>query len=106
MSDWIDVIPAAELAPDDHRVVDIDDTAIAVFNIDGDFLAIEDLCTHDYGALAGGCIENGQIICPRHGAHFDIRTGEALSPPAYEPVATFPVRIHEGMVQVRDDRDD
>ena len=56
--------------------------------------------------LTGGCVEEGRVMCPRHGAWFDIRTGEALTPPAYEPVATFPVRIHDGTVQIRDDRND
>lgn len=104
MSDWIDVAPVSELAPGAYKVVDVDDAAIAVFNLDGEFYAIEDVCTHDYAELTGGDIEGHEIVCPRHGARFDIRTGEALTPPAYEPVATLPVRVENGMVQVRDDR--
>ena len=106
MSAWTNVAPTGELGPDEYLTVDIDDVAIAVFNLDGEYFAIEDVCTHDFGTLTGGCVVDGRIMCPRHGAHFDIRTGEALTPPAYEPVATFPVRIREGIVQVRDDRDD
>jgi len=56
MADWTDVAPADELAPGDYRVVDIDDALIAVFNVDGEFYAIEDVCTHDYETLTGGCI--------------------------------------------------
>ena len=104
MTDWTDVAPAEEIAPGDYKVVDIDDALIAVFNVDGEFYAIEDVCTHDYETLTGGCIEGDEIICPRHGARFNIKTGEALTPPAYEAVATLPVRIENGMVQVRDDR--
>ena len=104
MSDWTDVAPADELAPGQYRVVDVDDTQIAVFNIGGEFHAIEDVCTHDYETLTGGCIEGAEIVCPRHGARFNIITGEALTPPAYEPVATLPVRVQNGMVQVKDDR--
>ena len=104
MSDWTDVASADELAPGQYRVVDVDDTQIAVFNIGGEFYAIEDVCTHDYETLTGGCIEGAEIICPRHGARFNIITGEALTPPAYEPVATLPVRVENGMVQVKDDR--
>ena len=106
MSDWKPVAAAGGFGPGEYRVVDLDDTTVAVFNLDGEYFAIEDVCTHDFGALTGGCVEGGRIMCPRHGACFDIRTGEALTPPAYEPVATFPVRVHEGMIQVRDDRDD
>lgn len=103
MSTWTDVAAAGEVGPGEYRVVDIDDVAIAVFNLDGEYFAIEDVCTHDFGTLTGGCVEDGQVMCPRHGAYFDIRTGEALTPPAYEPVATFPVRVHDGIVQVRGD---
>jgi nitrite reductase/ring-hydroxylating ferredoxin subunit len=53
---------------------------------------------------AEGTLEGDQIICPRHGAHFCIKTGEALTPPAYEPIVTFPVRVENGIVQVCDDR--
>ena len=104
MSDWVDVAPVAEFAPGSYKVVDIDDAMIAVFNLDGEFYAIEDVCTHDYAELTGGDIEGHEIVCPRHGARFNIKTGEALAPPAYEPVATLPVRIENGIVQVKDDR--
>jgi 3-phenylpropionate/trans-cinnamate dioxygenase ferredoxin subunit len=106
MSDWIDVMPAAALPPGEPAVVELDDTNVAVFNVDGEFFAIQDVCTHDGEELTGGPMEGDQIICPRHGARFCVRTGEALSPPAYEPVHTFPVRVVDGMVQFRDDRFD
>ena len=106
MSDWIDVVSAADLAPGAFHVVDVEDTQIAVFNVDGDFFAIEDLCSHDLACLTEGDVEGGEVVCPIHGARFDLRTGEALTPPAYEPVPTFPVRVEAGMVQVRDDRFD
>ncbi|MCC6610859.1 MAG: non-heme iron oxygenase ferredoxin subunit [Burkholderiales bacterium] len=104
MSGWVDVCPAAEFAPGEHRVVDVDGARVAVFNLDGEFHALEDVCTHDGGELAGGEVAGGEIVCPRHGARFLICTGEALSAPAYEPTAKFPVRIENGVVQVRDDR--
>ena len=104
MSDWIRVSPAAEFPPGTHRVVEVDGVQVAVFNINGQYYAIEDVCTHDGGILTGGPIDNDQVICPRHGARFSIRTGEALSPPAYEPVATLPVRVQDDVVEVRDDR--
>jgi 3-phenylpropionate/trans-cinnamate dioxygenase ferredoxin subunit len=104
MSDWVDVAPAEELRPGQHRLVDIDDAEIAVFNVDGEFFAIEDVCTHDGGELACGVLVDDAIECPRHGARFSLRTGAVLAPPAYEPIAVFPVRIENGMVQVKDDR--
>ena len=104
MSDWISVAKAAELAPGSHRVVDVDGASVAVFNVGGDYYAIEDVCTHDGGQLTGGTIEGDEIVCPRHGARFCIKTGAALTAPAYEPVPTFPVRVENGEVQVRDNR--
>ncbi|MFN7098162.1 MAG: Rieske 2Fe-2S domain-containing protein, partial [Gammaproteobacteria bacterium] len=59
----------------------------------GHFYAIQDLCTHDGGDLAGGEIEDDEIICPRHGARFCIMTGEVRTPPAYEDIETFAVKI-------------
>jgi 3-phenylpropionate/trans-cinnamate dioxygenase ferredoxin subunit len=104
MSDWVDVAPASELAAGTWRSIDLDGAMVAVFNLDGDYYAIEDVCTHDAGILTGGTLECDEIVCPRHGAHFSIKTGKVLTPPAYEDVTTFPVRVHEGMVQVRDPR--
>lgn len=104
MSDWVTVVRVSELAPGSHRVVDVDGTSVVVFNLDGEYHAIEDVCTHDGGQLTGGTIEGGEIVCPRHGARFSIRTGEALTAPAYEPVPKFPVRVENGVIQVRDDR--
>lgn len=104
MAEWIDVAIASELEPGSYRVVDVDDVRIAIFNIDGELFAIEDVCTHDYETLTGGAICGEEITCPRHGAKFNIKTGLALCAPAYEPVAVFPVRIENGVVQVIDDR--
>jgi 3-phenylpropionate/trans-cinnamate dioxygenase ferredoxin subunit len=104
MSDWVTVARVGELAPGERRIVDVDGAQAVVFNLDGQYYAIEDVCTHDSGQLTGGKVEGDQIICPRHGARFCIRTGAALTAPAYEPTATFPVRIENDEIQVRDNR--
>ena len=104
MSEWIDVAAEIELAPGTWRTIDVDGTDVAVFNLDGAYYAIEDVCTHDGGVLTGGEVDGDVIVCPRHGARFSIRTGEVLAPPAYEDVPTFPVRVEAGIVQVRDAR--
>jgi 3-phenylpropionate/trans-cinnamate dioxygenase ferredoxin component len=107
VSEWLNVDAAVAIAPGSYQVVENDDVRIAVFNIDGAFYAIEDLCTHDYSTLTGGDLNGDEITCPLHGATFCLRTGEALTPPAYEDVPTFPVQItDEGVVQVRDNRFD
>lgn len=104
MSGWVNAGLVEEIPPGSHKVIDVDDVMVAVFNVEGKFYAIEDVCTHDGGILTGGPIAGCIITCPRHGATFDVRTGEALTAPAYEPTAKFPVRIENGMVQVKDDR--
>jgi 3-phenylpropionate/trans-cinnamate dioxygenase ferredoxin subunit len=104
MSDWVAVARSDEIAPGHCKVIEVDGVMIAVFNVNGQHLAIEDVCTHDGGELASGTVEGEQVICPRHGARFCLRSGQALTPPAYEPVHCYPVRNEGGLIQVRDDR--
>jgi len=100
----VTVTRADELQPGQWRTVDVDGARVVVFNLDGEYYAIEDVCTHDGGQLTGGHVEGDEIVCPRHGARFCIRTGVALTAPAYEPTYKFPVRVENGEIQVRDDR--
>jgi 3-phenylpropionate/trans-cinnamate dioxygenase ferredoxin subunit len=100
MANWLDVAGTEELAPGSRRVVDINGVAVAVFNLGGEFFAIQDICPHDGGELANGKLEGEVIVCPRHGARFSIKTGAVLGPPAYEDVRSYPVRADNGRVQV------
>ena len=104
VSSWIDVVTEDELPPGQVHVVDFEGIEVAVFNIAGQYFAIEDVCTHDGSEISTGCLYDHVIECPRHGARFDVRTGEVLGPPAYEPVQTFKVRVQNGMIQVCGDR--
>jgi len=104
MSDWIDVAGVYEIGPKECKTVLMRGVQVAVFNIEGGFFAIEDECSHEASPLSDGSVEGDIVICAKHGARFSLRNGEALSPPAYEPVAIFPVRIQDGRVQVRDNR--
>jgi 3-phenylpropionate/trans-cinnamate dioxygenase ferredoxin component len=99
----LDVGPLDELPPGSVKIVRAGELALGVYNIDGELRAIEDRCSHDDGPLCEGDWDpdEGVVVCPRHGANFDIRTGEPLTLPAYEPVETFPVRVDEnGIVKV------
>jgi len=100
MSEWIDVSKQSELAVGGRTVVQTDAGEIAVFNLAGEYYAIEDICSHDGGELASGDCEGDQIICPRHGARFCIKSGKSLTPPAYEDIESFPVRVSAGVIQV------
>ena len=97
------VCPVEELPPGEVRVVLAGELAIGVYNAGGELYAIEDRCSHDDGPLAEGDWEPDEYvaICPRHGSRFDIRTGRALTLPAYQPVETFPVFVEDGMIKVR-----
>lgn len=97
---WVRAASAASLPPGDYATVEVDGVFVAIFNVGGEFLAVEDVCTHDGGGLAGGAVEGDQVICPRHGARFCLRTGRALSPPAYEPVRSYQTRVVDGHVEV------
>lgn len=104
MTDWIDVIAENALANGENIIVDVDGTDVAVFKLDGQFYAIEDVCTHDGAEIASGQLEGDEIICPRHGARFCLKTGAVKAAPAYEAISCFPIRIENGRVQVRDNR--
>ena len=94
--------PLVELPPGTMKLVEHGRLRIGVFNCDGALHAIEDRCTHDDGPLCLGRWDREActIVCPRHGASFDLRSGRALSLPAYLPARTFPVRIEEGIVMI------
>jgi 3-phenylpropionate/trans-cinnamate dioxygenase ferredoxin subunit len=100
MSDWVDVAATSEIAPGSYEVYDLEDARIILFNHDGEFYALEDLCTHDMSELSGGEFCGEEVTCPRHGALFNIKTGEALTPPAYEPARVFLVQVVDDIVQV------
>ncbi len=93
-----------ELAPDEILQVFVEGRApIAVYNLDGEFFATDDTCTHGDASLAEGDIEDGEVVCPFHMGAFDIRTGEATAPPCVIPIRSYPVRIEGGTVYIEVD---
>ena len=106
MSEWVSVAATSEISPGNYEVYDLEDARVIVFNLDGEFHALEDLCTHDMSELSGGEFCGEEVTCPRHGALFNIKTGEALTPPAYEPARVFPVQVLDGVIQVGKPDDD
>lgn len=104
---WVRVCATSELLPGETCVAWDGDTAILVCNYDGAFYALEDRCSHQDFELSAGVFDPAMatIECVLHGAKFDVRDGQALSAPAYTPVAKFPVKVEAGSVWTRDDRD-
>jgi 3-phenylpropionate/trans-cinnamate dioxygenase ferredoxin component len=99
----LDVCPVEELPPCSVRIVYAGDIAVGVYNLAGEYCGLEDRCSHDDGPLCEGDFDcdEGVAVCPRHGANIDIRSGRALTLPAVEPVATYPVRVVDGIVKVQ-----
>jgi len=98
--DYIVVGEASELLNGERLFLEIEGEPIVVFNISGEYFAIGDLCSHDNGPLGDGDLEGYKIICPRHGARFDLRNGKALSLPAILDTPSYPVRIRDGKIEV------
>jgi len=101
MSEWFDFTNEAALTSSHPIVKVINGQPIALFNLDGEYYAIEDLCTHQGLPLSDGSIEGNEITCPYHGAKFCIKTGAVMSPPAFEDLPVFEVRTVDGVVQVK-----
>ena len=79
MGEFVKAASTAEIAPGQSRLVILKGKQIALFNIDGDFFALDNLCTHEEGPLAEGEIEGHEVTCPWHGAKFDIRTAKSCA---------------------------
>ncbi len=103
MSKLIKLAKTNELAPGQCKSMEIAGERIALFNVDGKFYALKDVCTHDGGILTGGAVRGHIVECPRHGAQFDIRTGAVVRMPAYVGVETYHVQIDGDEIFVKFD---
>jgi 3-phenylpropionate/trans-cinnamate dioxygenase ferredoxin subunit len=99
-NEFITVASTDEISPGERLVVEYGRRWVVIFNVDGSYYAVEDICTHDDGPLAEGKLDGCVIECPRHGATFDIRTGKVLSAPALVDVPTYTVRIVDNQIQI------
>ena len=99
-SKWIDIGSADQVSETVSLAAEIDGGPVVVVRCGTELYAVEDRCTHDGESLSGAQVEGCQIICPRHGSRFCLRTGEALTPPAYEPLRTYRAREENGRVLV------
>ena len=97
---WVDVGAAAAVGEAAPLSVEVEGVHLIIVRCGKEFYAVEDRCTHDGESLGEAEVQDCQVICPRHGSHFCLRTGEALTPPAYEPLRTYRVREQNGRLQV------
>jgi 3-phenylpropionate/trans-cinnamate dioxygenase ferredoxin component len=90
---WIKIAEMADVPPGTGRTTNVEGRLIALFNVEGSFHALDDLCSHMGGSLGKGRLTNRQVICPWHGARFDVNTGRVMSPPAGSGVQSYAVRV-------------
>jgi len=98
--EFVAVADVGDVPPGERLFVEIDQNTIVVFSIAGQYYAIADLCSHDNGPLGDGDLDGIEIICPRHGARFDVRNGKVLSLPAVEDIPAYPVKVVDGEIQI------
>ena len=101
MTDYQLACSMADVDEGGMLLVELEDRLAIVFNVDGQYYCLDDVCTHDGGPLSEGKLEGCQIACPRHGARFDVTSGQALSMPATEPTGCHEVKLDDGKVYVK-----
>lgn len=98
--EFVEIAPVSELPNGERLFLEIEDRAIVIFNIADQLFAIGDICSHDDGPLGDGDLEGFNIVCPRHGAEFDVKTGKAVQMPAVVDIPAYPIKITDGMIQL------
>jgi 3-phenylpropionate/trans-cinnamate dioxygenase ferredoxin component len=101
MANWIDVCDETHFPVGSYQVFAWNGLSLLVFNIHGEFYALENRCTHEDQTLDGGDLDGEEIICPWHGAGFCVKTGLATRDPGYGCIKTFPVRCIAGKIQIQ-----
>ena len=98
--EFVEIAPADQLPAGERLFVEVEGHSIVIFNIGGTLYAIGDVCSHDGGPLGDGDLDGFNVICPRHGARFDVRSGEALLLPAVQDIPAYPVRVRDGTIEL------
>jgi 3-phenylpropionate/trans-cinnamate dioxygenase ferredoxin component len=94
------VSPVDQLVAGERMFVEIAGKPLVIIRVGDQYFAFDDLCTHDDGPVGDGEVEGQEIVCPRHGGRFDMRTGKATGLPAVVDIQTYPVRIHQGNIEI------
>ena len=97
---WISITRTENIPPREGRAVKAGELEIAIFNVNGRFLAIENACPHKGGPLCDGIVTGTAVVCPLHGRHFDLETGMPVRASEPDCLAVFPVRVEDGVIQL------
>jgi naphthalene 1,2-dioxygenase system ferredoxin subunit len=98
---WVKAADRGDVATGDVLGVVIGGRDIALYDLDGEVFATDNICTHAYARLSDGWLDRGEIECPLHAGRFDVRTGKATAPPCTEDLKTLPVRVVGDEIQVK-----
>ena len=103
MSEYLRVARTADLAPGSMTRVMVAGHPVVLVNLDGEVFAIDDTCSHEEASLSQGTLSGEVVVCPKHGARFNVKTGRVLALPAVRSVAVYPVRVEGGEILVAPD---
>jgi 3-phenylpropionate/trans-cinnamate dioxygenase ferredoxin subunit len=95
---FIEIAPVSDLPVNERLFLEVGELPVVVYNLNGEFYATGDVCSHDHGPIGEGKIESYEVICPRHGARFDIRSGKVTRFPAARDIPSYPVKIENGKI--------
>jgi naphthalene 1,2-dioxygenase ferredoxin component len=98
---WLKAAKRGDLAEGEVLGVLVSGKEIALYDLDGELHATDDICTHAYAKLSDGWLDKGEIECPLHAGRFDVKTGAATSPPCVDPIKTYEVRVAGDEIQVK-----
>jgi 3-phenylpropionate/trans-cinnamate dioxygenase ferredoxin subunit len=98
--EFVEIAPISDLPNGERLFIEVEGKSIVIVNIASQFFAIADICTHDDGPLGDGDLEGFNIVCPRHGGEFDIRTGQAVQMPAVVDIPAYPVKVVDGAIHI------
>lgn len=99
--DWIDTGVTSNMSLGSMVPIRLGSMSIAIYNVEGVIYATDNICTHAYAVLTDGWLDGDVIECPLHGGRFKVKTGEALGDPVMCNLRTFPVRVHDGVIQIK-----
>lgn len=97
-AEYYEIAPASELPAGERLFVEIEGKSLVIFNIAGQYFSIADICSHDNGPVGEGDLEGFNVVCPRHGGEFDVRTGKAVQLPVVVDIPAYPVEVRDGII--------
>ena len=95
---WVDAAAADDVPADDVVGIDVQGRDVALYSVEGDIFATDNICTHGHARLCEGFLEGHEIECPLHQGKFDVRTGQPTCAPVTEAIRAYPVKIEGGRV--------